>query len=120
MKSLYHKMIRAFNSGFTHALKHEQRFMAKSNKDNIINESNIDDAIKYLNNPDFGFKGTQEYIDEYQAQLKQMGKIHLNTTNKTQFKETDKNLVGVVEPQLNIDDEIKAKLKKDIDDLQVI
>lgn len=54
-------MIRAFNSGFSHALKHEKKFMKTGkNSENIINENNIEDAIEYLNNPDFGFKGTQE------------------------------------------------------------
>lgn len=47
-------MIRAFNAGFTHALKHEQKFMKNGNgnrnanlnlNENIINENNLEDAI---------------------------------------------------------------------------
>ena len=56
-------MIRAFNLGFTHALKHEKKFIKNGNgtrnvnaslNDNIINENNIHDVIDQLNNTDFG------------------------------------------------------------------
>lgn len=48
-------MIRAFNSGFAHALKHEQKFMKNGNptrnanvnlSENIINENNLEEAIE--------------------------------------------------------------------------
>eukprot|EP00341_Mesodinium_pulex_P013115 CAMPEP_0116913760 /NCGR_PEP_ID=MMETSP0467-20121206/16897_1 /TAXON_ID=283647 /ORGANISM="Mesodinium pulex, Strain SPMC105" /LENGTH=172 /DNA_ID=CAMNT_0004590039 /DNA_START=107 /DNA_END=625 /DNA_ORIENTATION=+ len=58
-KSVYHKLIRLTDASFSYVLKNEDKFK-RNDKKPIVNEKNFKEAIEYLINEDFGFKGTNE------------------------------------------------------------